>query len=153
MKMQNILIPTLRFSTSRGYQSKEPTMSKLGESSAFIDSHTVTKCLSRFYAPHAKLLDSVIHPGGGVISTAEFKIDLRSINDKIKQRYNIKHDMAVKEEDAGDSKFVSDRCKISIENKGIIGNRFVRWCLNKLSKFVTNIWPYCLSTHPGKNPD
>lgn len=56
------------------------------------------------------------------ISEASLKVDLRVINDKIKQRYNVEHDVAVMEaaeEDAGDSKFIFDRCKLPIESKGI----------------------------------
>lgn len=55
------------------------------------------------------------------ISEASLKVDLRVINDKIKQRYNVEHDVAVMEaaeEDAGDSKFIFDRCKLSIGSKG-----------------------------------
>jgi hypothetical protein len=57
------------------------------------------------------------------ISDASFKIDLRIIDDKLKQRYNTENDIAVMEaaeEDAGNAKFIFDRCKLSIENKMII---------------------------------
>jgi hypothetical protein len=57
------------------------------------------------------------------VSDTNFKVDLRIINDKIIQRYNTENDIAVAEvaeEDSGDAKFVSDRYKISIENKVII---------------------------------
>ncbi|KAI7894045.1 uncharacterized protein EV154DRAFT_560811 [Mucor mucedo] len=59
------------------------------------------------------------------ISEAAFKIDLRIINDEMKQRYNTEHDVAVLEtaaEDASNAKFNLDRYKISIENKVILEN-------------------------------
>ncbi|KAG2200169.1 hypothetical protein INT47_012450, partial [Mucor saturninus] len=59
------------------------------------------------------------------ISEAAFKIDLRIINDEMKQRYNTEHDVAVLEtaaEDASNAKFNLDRYKVSLENKVIIEN-------------------------------
>ncbi|KAI8051705.1 hypothetical protein BDF21DRAFT_441288 [Thamnidium elegans] len=49
------------------------------------------------------------------ISDVRLKVDRRILNDKINQRYNIENDISVM-----DVKFVSDRCKLSIENKTII---------------------------------
>jgi hypothetical protein len=46
------------------------------------------------------------------ISGATFMVDLRVINDELKQRHNIEHDVSVLEavgEDAGDAKFILDR--------------------------------------------
>ncbi|RCH80516.1 hypothetical protein CU097_001015, partial [Rhizopus azygosporus] len=51
-----------------------------------------------------------------------FKVDMRLVNDKIKQCHSIENDVSIMEateEYAGDAKFVSDRCKLSIENKTI----------------------------------
>lgn len=48
---------------------------------------------------------------------------MRILNDKMNQHYNVEHDVSVMEaaeEAPGDAKFVSDRCKLSIENKTII---------------------------------
>ncbi|KAL4207380.1 hypothetical protein CU097_005653 [Rhizopus azygosporus] len=57
------------------------------------------------------------------ISDASFKVDLRILNDKLEQRYNTEYDIAIMkaaEEDPGNTKFISDRCKLSIKNKVII---------------------------------
>ncbi|KAG1445857.1 hypothetical protein G6F55_011784 [Rhizopus delemar] len=59
------------------------------------------------------------------VSETALKVDLRVANDKMKQRYNAEHDVAVleaAEENAGNAKFIFDRFKISIENKVIIDN-------------------------------
>lgn len=59
------------------------------------------------------------------ISEASLKADLRVINDKIQQKYNVEHDVVVLEaaaEDAGDAKLVFDRFKVSMENEAIIDN-------------------------------
>ncbi|KAG1046726.1 hypothetical protein G6F43_010801 [Rhizopus delemar] len=57
------------------------------------------------------------------ICDSSFKVDLRILHDKIKQRYNTENDVAIMEaavEGSGNAKFVSDRFKLSIENKMII---------------------------------
>lgn len=57
------------------------------------------------------------------ISDARFKVDMRIINDKIKQRHNIENEVSIMEaaeEYAGDAKLVFYRCKLSIESKTII---------------------------------
>ncbi|GAA5816146.1 hypothetical protein MFLAVUS_009672 [Mucor flavus] len=61
------------------------------------------------------------------ISDGRLKVDMRILNDKTKQRYNFESDISVmeaSEEYPGDAKFISDRCKLSIENKTII-DRFL----------------------------
>ncbi|CAO3615244.1 unnamed protein product [Mucor hiemalis] len=57
------------------------------------------------------------------IANKILKVDMRVLNDKINQRYNVENDVSVmeaSEEAPGEAKFVSDRCKLSIENKTII---------------------------------
>ncbi|KAG2230781.1 hypothetical protein INT48_006803 [Thamnidium elegans] len=59
------------------------------------------------------------------VSETALNVDLRVLNDKMKQRYNVEHDIAVLEAaegDPGNTKFIFDRFKISIENKVIIDN-------------------------------
>ncbi|GAA5816239.1 hypothetical protein MFLAVUS_009765 [Mucor flavus] len=62
-----------------------------------------------------------------IISDARLKVDMRILNDKTKQRYNVESDISVmkaSDEYPGDAKFISDRCKLSIENKTTI-DRFL----------------------------
>ncbi|RCH91528.1 hypothetical protein CU097_010378 [Rhizopus azygosporus] len=59
----------------------------------------------------------------GTISDASFKVDLRVLNDKLKQRYNTEYDrtiMEAAENGPGNTKFISNRCKLSIKNKVVI---------------------------------
>ncbi|KAI8890553.1 hypothetical protein K501DRAFT_168606 [Backusella circina FSU 941] len=66
------------------------------------------------------------------VSDATLKVDLRIINDKTIQRYNVEYDMTVMEaaeEDAGNKKFVLDRCKLSIETKVIIDDHLMNGVL------------------------
>lgn len=69
------------------------------------------------------------------------------INDKIIQRYNIEHDLAVLEaaaKDSGSAKFMNDRIKISIENKVIIDNYLMD---SVLVDSVNSLQVYGLSVH------
>lgn len=57
------------------------------------------------------------------ICDSSFKVDLRILHDKIKQRCNTENDVTIveaAEEDLGNAKFVSDRSKLSVESKTII---------------------------------
>lgn len=57
------------------------------------------------------------------IRDSSFKVDMRILHDKIKQRYNTENDIAImeaSEEGHGNAKFVNDRVKLSIESKTII---------------------------------
>ncbi|KAI9258711.1 hypothetical protein EDC94DRAFT_641369 [Helicostylum pulchrum] len=61
------------------------------------------------------------------IAGGNLKVDLRIINDNMVQRYNTENDVSVMEaaeECPSDAKFISDRFKLSIENKTII-DRFL----------------------------
>ncbi|KAI8967393.1 hypothetical protein BDF20DRAFT_900833 [Mycotypha africana] len=56
------------------------------------------------------------------IKNMPLKVDLRILHDGIRQRYNVKNEVGVAEvsdEDPGDAKFTSDRCKLLIESKSI----------------------------------
>lgn len=58
-----------------------------------------------------------------VSKEASFRVDMRIISDRIRQRYNLESDVGVmeaSEEDANDSKYTADRVKVSIEIKTII---------------------------------
>lgn len=60
------------------------------------------------------------------------KVDLRILHDRIRQGYNVETDLRVfeaAEEDPGDVKYVSDRCKVMIESKAIIDKVVLDECL------------------------
>ncbi|KAG1141504.1 hypothetical protein G6F37_010252 [Rhizopus arrhizus] len=55
------------------------------------------------------------------------KVDLRTLHDRVQQRYNIETDVdvfEVAEEEPGNVKYICDRCKVMIESKAAI-DRFV----------------------------
>ncbi|EIE85663.1 hypothetical protein RO3G_10373 [Rhizopus delemar RA 99-880] len=76
-----------------------------------------------FYRSHLRLKWGDTHlTMHDTICDSSFKVDLRILHDKIKQRYNTENDVAIMEaavEGSGNAKFVSDRFKLSIEKQGL----------------------------------
>ncbi|KAI9275280.1 hypothetical protein EDC94DRAFT_638353 [Helicostylum pulchrum] len=66
------------------------------------------------------------------ISDLLLKVDMRILHDSVRQRFNVETDLGVleaAEEDPGDVKYTSDRCKVTIESKAIIDKFVLDGCL------------------------